>query len=125
MLTIDSITEGKARKPSVELLESVKLKPTYFSFPSSKGDISPSVPSFRFPHYGYYGIQHDNLSPIDKNVIPSPKSYFGDAPQRKTTIFGTVINSINFFVGVRLKTVLVANCLFYLDWYSSTPFCSA
>lgn len=106
MVTIDGMI-NKTRKPSVELLESVKLKPTYFSFPSSKADISPSIPSFRFPHYGYYGLQYDNLSPIERNAIPSPKSYFGDAPHCRTTIFGTVINTINFFLGVRN---LIKNC---------------
>ena len=48
-LTIETYSNLR-HKPSVELLESVRLRPTYFSFPSpGTGGRTPSLPSFRLP----------------------------------------------------------------------------
>lgn len=102
MLTIET-HQARARKPSVELLESVRLRPTYYSFPQFNYDQSPNVPSFRFPQYSFYSLKEPSLlSPSSNSIVnrTSPKSIVGEKPEGKTTMFGTVVNCSNFFFGV-------------------------
>ncbi len=108
MLTIQTY-QSRTRKPSVELLESVRLRPTYYSFPQFNYDQSPIVPSFRFPQYSFYSLKEPSLqSPSSNSVLnrSSPKSSgVGDKQPEggKTTLFGTVVNCSNFFFGVIIR----------------------
>ncbi len=129
-----SEVETRARKPSLEMLESVKLKPTYFSFPSPNAGRSPTIPSFRFPQYGYYSLHVETNAKLhESTAIPSPKSCISDHTNnnKRTTIMGTVVNFANYFVGVRTSC---ASWLCYLyhflyltisDWGAGSSLCTA
>jgi hypothetical protein len=121
MLTIDTVL-GRSRKPSVELLESIKLRPTYVrlrarfhhplnyitscfcSFPSPRGGVTPTLPSFRLPQYGYNSMDNDDYSDSgDLYPTMSPQSYIDDGPiGRQATVLGGVISSTSFFGGVKI-----------------------
>lgn len=88
MLTIDT-TQCRTRKPSVELLESVHLRPTYVrwryyfvlinyrklmivtnSFPSPRcGGRTPTLPAFRFPQYGYSSVDEYENSDGEQGIL--------------------------------------------------------
>lgn len=93
------------RRPTTDLIESVKLRPTYFSFSRSVNDRSPIVPEFRFPQYSCYSMRDETVSQQSSATIitPSPPnvSKHSDSPNKKATMFGTVMNCTNFFFGVR------------------------
>ncbi len=121
MLTIQTY-QSRTRKPSVELLESVRLRPTYYSFPQFNYDQSPNVPSFRFPQYSLYSLKEPSLqSPSSNSVInrSSPKSSGGGGEKQpesgKTSMFGTVVNCSNFFFGVTVTYLIYVNHLNSID----------
>lgn len=117
------------RKPSVELLGSVKLRPTYFSFPPPRMGRSPTVPTLKVPRYGYYYFSDgdDEVNKSSSNGSDTPGSLLrlfemdkgsesnedqkvaeevGAKPSsnRKLTVFEATLNSLNYFFGVRRKT---------------------
>lgn len=104
MLPVDSHLPVRTRRPTVDLIESVKLRPTYFSFSRSINDRSPLVPEFRFPQYSCYSMRDETVSPQSSATVmtPSPPkvSRHSDSNIKKTTMFGTVMNCTNFFFGV-------------------------
>jgi hypothetical protein len=96
----------RARKVSKELLESVKLRPVYRSFPRN-GQLSPGA-FLSTPRLNYHSIDHS--PPIYPVSLPSPDSmndYFGSI--KKLSTFGATITSINYFIGVRLR------CIFFVS----------
>lgn len=86
----------RSRKPSKELLETVKLRPTYVSFPTLRNGRSPVGPYFNTPKVGYSSI--DNSPPIFITSPDSVASYFESIG--KMGVFSTTMSSINYFIGV-------------------------
>lgn len=103
------------RKPSKEVLESVRLRPSYFSFPRD-GTTSPSTLCIKAPKYTYSSI--DSSPPI---YLPSPES-----PPRfieslgKISILSATLNSINYFIGIGVLGMPYTLKLF--SWYGIIEF---
>ncbi len=108
MLPITSV-HTRFRRPTAELLESVKLRPTYFSFAPTYNDRSPSAPEFRFPQYNCYSLQGDLVASPTSNTttaFSSPRQFgqFAHQSDRKRkygSLWETVAHCSNFFFGVR------------------------
>ncbi len=91
-------TYQKARKPSKELLETVKLRPTYVSFPTPRSGRSPLGPYFNTPRVAYSSIDHS--PPLYQTTPDSINEYFGSI--KKLSVFGASLTGINYFIGVKL-----------------------
>lgn len=80
--------------------EPPSTKHTYSSFPSPVSGRSPTLPSFRIPKYGYFGLDGPAGA---RSPTSSPVEFVhpgSSADVRKNSVFRALIQSINYFMGV-------------------------
>lgn len=89
-------TRELPRRPSVEMLETVKLRPTFTSFPEpARGGHTPPLPDFIFPRFRatsaseYESLQHDEglLDPAVEEI------------ESKDTFVQSVFITANYYLG--------------------------
>ena len=94
--------DAVANKPTVQLLSSVILRPTLFSFPSPLSGRSPVLPGFRVPKYGYNAID-DSTAYIGDNFEQSSSPWtrqFTTELPRQCNVLEAVMKAVNFYLGV-------------------------
>ena len=87
-------------KPSQDDLESIKLRPIFFSFPPPRNGHSPPRLTFQVPQYDYSSRAHDDNSPVPSESTKPEKSFKIRSNRDQSTLCGAISNCTNYFIGV-------------------------